>query len=217
MSRMGPDRSLFNEEDSQVSARRIQHPTVISFSFQYRTEILHLLRKLLRGDVSYIIPGHRTGGLGVGSGRVPIGRVDAIKCIRRMARSRNRERIGPFGRLRDEGIEATGMTPHATLFEVYLPCWNVKWSRAEDRRLLKGNGQWGKSMSDGRYFHRFVANSVVQVFVRHQNALHLSVSAFAHRQMPDAPAPEIATWESCGVPTRPRCRNAFHRVNEQPL
>ncbi len=56
-----------------------------------------------------------------------IGRVDAIKCIRRVvARSRIRRRMGFYGCLRDEGIEAIGLMPHATLFEIFLSRWNVR-------------------------------------------------------------------------------------------
>jgi hypothetical protein len=81
-----------------------------------------LLRKFLRGDISYILPGHfRT------SSSVSIDRVDAIKCIRRVARSRICGGMGPRGCLRDKGVGAIGMMPHATLFEIF-------WAALECRK-----------------------------------------------------------------------------------
>lgn len=43
-----------------------------------------------------------------------------------MARGRIGRRIGFGGCLRDEGVEAIEMMPHATLSEIYLPLWNVE-------------------------------------------------------------------------------------------
>ena len=59
-----------------------------------------------------------------------VGRVDAIKCIRRVARRRNRVRIGFCGCLQDEGVETIGVVTHemnATLFGgifTFLECEN---------------------------------------------------------------------------------------------